>query len=114
MPGKTLILAFAAAQFAAPAIAEARPGDALEKTSQKMRDHDYARQAVLRGEVMPLPRILGFAARYQAGEILEIELKGKNRVLLYDVHVLTSAGAVRELLIDARNGKLIANNPKTD
>ncbi len=85
-----------------------------EKAQRKDRDHDAARQAVLRGEVLPLPRILTMAARYQRGEVIEIELEGKAQRLIYEVHVLTSDGLVRELLIDARTGKLIANQPKDD
>lgn len=113
MPAKLLLLALAAAQLAA-APAAARKDESPSKREQKMRDHDYARQALLRGEVLPLPRILAFATKYQAGEMLEVELKSRDRVLIYDVHVLTANGSVRELLIDARNGKLIANNLKND
>jgi len=85
-----------------------------DKRAAKARDHDSARQAVLRREVLPLPRILSIANASQRGDIIEIELETKQHVLVYDVHVLTGTGAVRELLIDARTGKLIANRPKDD
>lgn len=82
------------------------------KQERKARDHDIARQAVLRREVLPLRRILTFASKYQVGEIIEVELKSRSGTVFYDVHVLTSNGVVRELFIDARTGKLIVNQVK--
>ncbi len=82
------------------------------KAQRKQQDHDIARQAVLRGEVLPLPRILALADRYQAGEVIEIELKARNGTIFYDVHVLVPSGVVRELFIDARSGRLILNQIK--
>lgn len=90
------------------------PSKGEDKAARKRADHELARQAVLRGEVVPLPRILQLANGYQPGEIIEIELKSRKGNLHYDVHVLTPAGAVRELLIDARTGRLIINQPKAD
>lgn len=99
--------------LAVPATAIAGKKDS-DKAERKQRDHDMARQAVLRREVVPLPRILTLVSGYQPGEVIEIELEGKNGQLIYDVHVLTDAGAVRELLVDARSGKLIVNRSKGD
>ena len=85
-----------------------------DKAARKAQDHEIARSAVLRGEVLPLRKILTLAGRYQTGELIEIELESKQGRVFYDVHVLTTAGVVRELYIDARSGKLIVNRVKED
>ena len=114
MIGRNLLaLALAVPMLAAPAAASL-PDRKEAKSVRKSQDHDLARQAVLRREVLPLPRILTLAGGYQAGEVIEIELKSRRGMLQYDVHVLTAAGVVRELLIDARTGKLLVNQIKAD
>lgn len=97
--------------LASPSIALGEPSP---KEIRKRQDHDLARNAVLRREVLPLTRILTLANGYQPGSIIEIELKSRRRVVFYDVHVLTSAGVVRELFINARDGRLISNRIKED
>lgn len=109
---KLIALALLAVVSTAPA-AVAKPKDP-DKAARKQADHELARQAVLRREVVPLPRILQLANGYQPGEVIEVELESKKGFLHYDVHVLTAAGVVRELLIDARSGKLVVNRPKVD
>jgi len=79
---------------------------------EKIRDHEFARQAVLRGEVLPLTQILGRVARYQSGDVIEIELKTRDRILIYDVDVLVPSGQVHALAIDARSGALLSNRQK--
>lgn len=106
-----LVFAAIAPMLAAPAVA-GPPQKRGDRHERKLRDHDIARQALLRREVLPLPKILSFASRYQAGDILEVELKARNGVVFYDVHVLTASGVVRELFIDARTGRLIVNQVK--
>lgn len=105
--------AFAPALAALPAAAW-QGGKKEAEAARKQRDHDLARQAVLRREVLPLARILALAARYQAGEVIEIELKARQGVVFYDVHVLIPSGVVHELYIDAKTGRLIVNQVKRD
>ncbi len=112
---KMLLAALCPLLIAAPMTANvaAKEGKAA-KQERKAQDHELARQAVLRREVLPLPRILALAAKYQNGDVIEVELEAKRGVLLYDVHVLVPSGEVRELMIDARSGRLISNLPKRD
>ncbi|MES2291383.1 MAG: PepSY domain-containing protein [Pseudomonadota bacterium] len=106
-----VLTALSAAMLMSPVQAQSGSGKG-QKAEQKQRDHDIARQAVLRREVLPLPRILKLAGTYQPGDVIEIELKNKDGVILYDVDVLVSTGEVRDLKIDARTGKLLQNQPK--
>jgi len=89
-----------------------RKGKKDQKDLDKIRDHEFARQAVLRHEVLPMPRVMGLVAGYQAGDVIEVELKSRGNILFYDVDVLVPSGQVHSLLIDARNGKLLANKAK--
>jgi uncharacterized membrane protein YkoI len=72
------------------------------------RDQDIAREALQRGEVMPIARILTLVAQYMPGDIIEIELDTQRGRLTYEIRVLTPAGRVGELTLDARTGELIS------
>lgn len=107
----SILLALSASLLMSPASAQSGK-EMSPKALQKQRDHDAARQAVLRREVLPLPRILRLVSTYQPGDVIEIELKNKGGILFYDVDVLIPSGEVRDLKIDARTGKLYSNQPK--
>ena len=61
-----------------------------------------------RGEALPVSRILEIALREVAGQVIEVELKWDDDRLEYDVKVLTDAGRVREIEIDAANGQVLS------
>jgi uncharacterized membrane protein YkoI len=71
------------------------------------REHDEIRAALQRGEVLPLTRILSIAQQQVPGDVIEVELESKRGALIYEIKVLTQAGRVREIKIDARDGKVI-------
>lgn len=94
-----LLSAAAAALLAAvsPAVAE---------------DHDFAREAVQRGDILPLGTILERAARDFRGEVLEVELEREHDGpsagrIVYEVKLLAPGGDVTELYYDARSGELL-------
>jgi uncharacterized membrane protein YkoI len=70
-------------------------------------EQQAVRRAVARGEVLSLDRILRIAERHLPGEVLKIELERWQGGLKYEVKVLTPAGRVREVELDARTGALI-------
>jgi uncharacterized membrane protein YkoI len=65
------------------------------------------RAALQRGEVLPLPKILAIAQEQVPGDVIEVELESKRGALVYEIKVLTQSGRVREIKIDARNGKVL-------
>jgi uncharacterized membrane protein YkoI len=73
------------------------------------REHDAIREALRRGEVLSLQKILTIAEQHVPGEIVEIELEDSQHAgtLIYEIKVLTDTGRVREIKIDARSGKVI-------
>jgi uncharacterized membrane protein YkoI len=75
------------------------------KNEHKNKDHEAARQALLRHEVLPLTRILAIAAQRAPGEVIKVELEQADRGRLkYDLKILAKNGRVRELELDAKTG----------
>jgi uncharacterized membrane protein YkoI len=71
------------------------------------KDHELARQAVERGELLPLSRILALVERAYPGRVLDVELERKDGRFWYEIEVLLSDGRVIELSYDGRDGRLI-------
>ena len=94
-PLRYALLAFAAIALSATG---ATAGD-------KKKDHEAARAALARHEVLPLSRILAIAAERAPGEVIEVELEeaGPGR-LKYDLKILAKNGRVRELELHAKTG----------
>jgi uncharacterized membrane protein YkoI len=65
------------------------------------------RAAVAQGRLLPLPRILQLAQAQVSGEPIKIELENKHGRLEYEVKILTEAGYVREIKLDARTGAIL-------
>lgn len=70
--------------------------------------HDEALALRRAGEILPLEQITTRALEKHAGaRLLEVELEDEDGVLVYEVELLTPAGVVRELELDARSGKVL-------
>lgn len=70
-------------------------------------DHIAAREALQRGEILPLSRILAIVARRVPGDVIDVELERKDGRWRYEVKVLTSTGRVREVKLNARDGSVL-------
>jgi len=79
--------------------------------SEKARQHDIVREALRRGEILSLQRIMAIVEKHVPGDILEIELEGpkKGRPMIYEIKVLTETGRVREIKLDARTGMVLSS-----
>jgi len=71
------------------------------------RDHTAVREALQRGEVLPLVKILAIANKEVPGDVIEVELEQEREALVYEIKILTSTGRVREVEIDARTGAVL-------
>lgn len=71
------------------------------------RDHEEARELLQRGEILPLAQVLELVRRIEPGDVIEVELDRDDGVWEYQVKVLTPTGRVREVTLDARDGRLI-------
>lgn len=93
----------AAAFLLAAALLAAGPG-AVARDDQ---DHEAARKAMARGEILPLTRILPVVAQARPGDVLEVQLDRHRERFVYEVTVLTRAGKVTEVHVDAKTGALL-------
>lgn len=81
-----------------------------ERAPAPARAQDRARDAVLRGEILPLERILDLARARQPGEVVAVELDDDE----YEIEILRPDGVVVELEYDARTGRLLEEEVEDD
>ena len=71
-------------------------------------DQDEALRLRQAGVIRPLEDLMAPAlGRYPGAELLEAELEEEDDVLVYEVELLTADGTVRELELDARDGRIL-------
>ncbi len=71
-------------------------------------DQDEALRLRQEGVIRPLETLLALTLqRYPKAELLEAELEEENDVLIYEVEFLVTDGFIRELDLDARNGRIL-------
>lgn len=70
-------------------------------------DHERARRAVSEGNALPLSDILAALRPSLDGEVIEVELEAKGGRLLYELKVLSPAGRVREIYVDAATAEIV-------
>jgi uncharacterized membrane protein YkoI len=100
------LIAPPATYFAAPGFAQ----DAPKKQSKEERNRasqEAIRTAVQRGELLPLPRILAIAQAKVPGNVIKVELEHEPWGIKYEVKILTPAGRVREVELNARTGAVV-------
>jgi uncharacterized membrane protein YkoI len=78
------------------------PGEVLARG-----DHDDAREAVRRGDALPLSEILRIVRNAEPGDVIEVELEREHGRLEYEIEVLTRTGQVRNVTLDARTGAIL-------
>ncbi len=79
----------------------------LADKNDKKKEHEVVREALQRGEVLPLVKILAIANQQVPGDVIEVELEDEHGTLVYEIKILTGNGRVREVKIDARNGNVV-------
>lgn len=70
-------------------------------------DLDRLRDAVSRGEVMPLSALQQNVRRAFPGEIIKVELDEDDGRFIYEFKVLQANGRLLEIEMDARDGRVI-------
>jgi uncharacterized membrane protein YkoI len=71
------------------------------------RDHERARRALERGEVLPLDVILARIAGHVDGAVLEVELERDDGRFVYELEVMDRRGRLREIEVDAATGTIL-------
>jgi len=77
-------------------------------------DHDRARQAVAAGLVLPLPVVLERLQKEVPGQVLEVELEREREAWIYEIKLLTPAGRLSKIKLDARTGALMETRRRDD
>lgn len=75
--------------------------------------HDRARRGVLRGDLLPLERILEQADRDFPGELIEAELEEKHGRPVYEIKRLTTDGRLLKVYYDAADGSRLKVKEKS-
>ena len=70
-------------------------------------DHDRARAALERGEVLPLHAILEKVGQAYPGKVIEVELEREHDRWIYELRWLMRGGALVKLEVDARDGTIL-------
>ncbi|MFR0690780.1 PepSY domain-containing protein [Enterobacterales bacterium AE_CKDN230030158-1A_HGKHYDSX7] len=87
-------------------------GLALAALAGVVQAHDLSQDEALRlskeGVIRPFEEILPAAlSRYPGSRLLEAELEKEHGNYIYEVELLTVEGVVRELELDARDGRIL-------
>lgn len=70
-------------------------------------DQAAAREALRRGEILPLARILSIANAAVPGDVVLVRLVRQNYGWRYRVRILTETGRLRLVRLDAGTGRII-------
>lgn len=82
-----------------------------EGGGRKRRDHEVARKALLSGEIRPLEAVIAEARRTVPGEIVGVELENHHGRWTYKLKIITPAGTMQRVMIDARQtGDAVTGN----
>lgn len=80
----------------------------LMTASGRDLDQDEALRLRQEGAILPLETLLGRALeQYPGARLLEAELEEEDGLYVYEVELLTGQGVVRELELDAHDGRLL-------
>ncbi len=77
-------------------------------------DYETARQAVDRGDMLPLEQILARIEALHPGRIVEVELEDEDGLWLYEIEVLTPEGRLIEIELDALTGAILGYEEDDD
>lgn len=81
------------------------PGMALASDDN---DHERARQAMVRGDVLPLKRVMErLDALRPGGHILEVELEEHGGRWVYEIKQLEPGGQIVKIKLNAQTGDLL-------
>ncbi len=86
----------------------ASPVSALAVDEKDRADQIAASQALARGEILPIVKILDIATAKVPGDVLKVKLERKPAGFQYKVKILAKNGRVREIELDARNGRILS------
>jgi uncharacterized membrane protein YkoI len=85
---------------------EAFPAMAEEPRSIERNDQDIVREALERGESLPLETVLASVRRAFAGEIVGVEIERNKLGWVYEIKVIAPNGAIQKIEVDPKTGRM--------
>lgn len=79
---------------------------ALSPAAAPAQDHNRARDAVRSGQALPLSQVLGRVGG-SYGQLLDAQLGNSGGRPVYQLRMLDAAGTVRNVTVDAGNGRVL-------
>jgi uncharacterized membrane protein YkoI len=73
-------------------------------------DHDRARQALVRGEIAPLEKVLAVARSEIDGDFVGAELEIESGAWVYDLKFIDRSGVLRKIHVNAKTAKIISRD----
>ena len=70
-------------------------------------DQDRAFQALQRGEILPLDKLLAGLLASHPGELIGVELERRNDRWIYELRLIDGSGRLIDLDVDARTGAVL-------
>lgn len=70
-------------------------------------DHELARQALERGQVLPLRTVLEKVEREYQGQVLKVEFEHDDGRFIYEIRLLQNDGRMAKLYVDAMDGQVL-------
>jgi uncharacterized membrane protein YkoI len=109
----SLIVLVAAVAFLTPRVfaEDNAPAQDHARAHERHRlDHDRAREALIRGEIAPLEKVLAAARSEIDGEFIGAELEADRETWIYDLKFIDRQGLLRKIYVDARTAKIISHD----
>lgn len=75
-------------------------------------DHDRAREALERGEALPLTEILARVRPELGGDIVGVSFEREDGRWIYEFKVIAPAGRLTEVYVDAATGRVLKQKAK--
>ncbi|MGO4836277.1 PepSY domain-containing protein [Rhizobiaceae sp. 2RAB30] len=70
-------------------------------------DHEHARRALERGDVLPLARILDIVGGRLGGQLVDVEFDEKDGRYIYELKVMSPGGKLSEIEVDAATAEIL-------
>jgi len=90
--------------LASPALADRAGDNGGGASGESGSDHDQARSALERHEILPLKRVLAEVRKTYGGRVIEVELEQRDGRYFYELKLILADGRILELEVDATDG----------
>lgn len=105
---RAFLIALVAASSSVAAVADDDDDDGRRRDRRGGRhDHDRARRALEEGRARPLADILTKVRPRLGGDVIGVELESENGRYVYELKVITPAGQLREIEVDALTAEIL-------